>query len=101
MELKRIQEKAADWFEWHGLDHSTVTTVSACIFAAEIAKEVEADMREKLAFAEGRLATLDSIRRERDALREAIRLTLEENGHLPDGDVCTLIRLKTALQPNT
>jgi len=27
-------------------------------------------------------------------------LTLEENAHLADGDVCTLIRLKTALQPN-
>ena len=31
---------------------------------------------------------------------EAIRLTLEENAHLADGDVCTLSRLKTALQPN-
>jgi len=30
---------------------------------------------------------------------EAIRLTLEENAHLADGDVCTLSRLKTALQP--
>src|SRR3989304_5349122 len=30
-------------------------------------------------------------------LAEAIRLTLDENGHLADGDVCTLKRLKDAL----
>jgi len=48
-------------------------------------------------------AGADAMRDLRDqcgALREAIRLTLEENAHLADGDVCTLIRLKTALQPN-
>lgn len=32
-----------------------------------------------------------------DELAEAIRLTLDENGHLADGDVCTLKRLKDAL----
>lgn len=35
--------------------------------------------------------------RQRDELAEAIRLTLDENGHLADGDVCTLKRLKDAL----
>ena len=34
---------------------------------------------------------------QRDDLAEAIRLTLDENGHLADGDVCTLKRLKDAL----
>jgi hypothetical protein len=34
-------------------------------------------------------------------LRDAVRQTLEENAHLADGDVCTLERLKSALQPNT
>ena len=32
-------------------------------------------------------------------LREAILETLEENGHLADGDNCTLIKLKLAM-PN-
>jgi len=44
--------------------------------------------------------------RRRDAeiamLRLAIQKTLDENGHLADGDNCTLIRLKRALEtPNT
>ncbi len=30
-------------------------------------------------------------------LHEAIRLTLEENRHLADGDDCTLLRLKKAI----
>lgn len=34
-------------------------------------------------------------------MRAAIRQTLEENGHLADGDNCTLILLKRALEaPN-
>ncbi len=34
-------------------------------------------------------------------LRLAIQKTLDENGHLADGDNCTLIRLKLALEtPN-
>ena len=43
---------------------------------------------------------LRQARAESERLREAIRLTLEENLHLADGDVCTLIRLKVALRPN-
>ena len=35
-----------------------------------------------------------------ERLRHEITLTLEENGHLADGDVCTLIRLKNALRSN-
>jgi len=31
---------------------------------------------------------------------EAIRLTLEENAHLADGDVCTLSRMKDAMRHN-
>lgn len=33
-------------------------------------------------------------------LRAAVRRTIDENLHLADGDVCTLIHLKRALQPN-
>lgn len=32
-----------------------------------------------------------------DALEQAIRETIEDNLHLADGDVCTLIKLKRAL----
>lgn len=32
-----------------------------------------------------------------DRLRAAIRLTLDKNAHLADGDVCTLLALKRAL----
>lgn len=35
-----------------------------------------------------------------DRLRKAIQQTLDENGHLADGDNCTLIALKRALVPN-
>jgi hypothetical protein len=43
-------------------------------------------------------ATLRELRR----LESEVRLTLEENAHLADGDNCTLIRLKRAilLEPN-
>ena len=54
-------------------------------------------------YEDGVKAGAEAMRDGRDqcgALREAIRLTLEENAHLADGDVCTLSRLKTALQPN-
>lgn len=40
---------------------------------------------------------LVTARRERDVLAAAIRQTLNENGHLADGDVCTLKVLKDAL----
>ena len=35
-----------------------------------------------------------------ERLNEAIRLTLEENCHLADGDNCTLLRLKRAYAQN-
>lgn len=84
LKLKQVQEKAENWFEWPDSDRSAVTTTSACLFAMEVSADAMRDLRDQCA-----------------ALREAIRLTLEENAHLADGDVCTLSRLKTALQPNT
>lgn len=41
--------------------------------------------------------TITQLAAERAELAEAIRLTLDENGHLADGDVCTLKRLKDAI----
>lgn len=37
------------------------------------------------------------LERQRDELRDAIRLTLEENRYLADGENCTLRRLKDAI----
>jgi hypothetical protein len=39
----------------------------------------------------------ETVAQQRNDLVEAIRQTLDENGHLADGDVCTLKRLKDAL----
>lgn len=44
------------------------------------------------------LAALEKARSERDELREVIRETIKENLHLADGDVCTLKRLKDAIE---
>ena len=39
--------------------------------------------------------------RQRDALLEAATKTIEENGHLADGEVCTLIHLKRGIESAT
>lgn len=39
-----------------------------------------------------------SLRTQRDYLLSAAKRTLDENGHLADGDVCTLIVLKRAVE---
>lgn len=53
------------------------------------------------AYAAERIETLTlhlaNVQHECDKLESAIRETLEENLHLADGDVCTLIKLKRAI----
>ena len=39
--------------------------------------------------------------RQRDVLLEAAIKTIEENGHLADGEVCTLIHLKRGIESAT
>jgi len=39
----------------------------------------------------------ETLELESDRLRTAIQQTLDENGHLADGEICTLILLKQAL----
>lgn len=51
-----------------------------------------------MTIADGISGELIAARRERDELAAAIRQTLDENGHLADGDVCTLKVLKDALE---
>ena len=47
---------------------------------------------------EGRDAKIAQLQSENERMRAAIKETLEENGHLADGDVCTLLKLKQALE---
>lgn len=42
----------------------------------------------------------DNWKRRAVAYEQAIRETLEENGHLADGENCTLIKLKRVLSAN-
>ena len=44
--------------------------------------------------------TIKQLKEENRTLLEAIQMTLDENKHLADGEVCTLIRLKRVLPPN-
>ena len=41
---------------------------------------------------------IDRLRKQRDFLLSAARRTLAENAHLADGDVCTLLALKRAVE---
>lgn len=41
---------------------------------------------------------IDNLRSENKRLKAGIKKTLRDNGHLADGDVCTLIDLKNALK---
>ena len=47
---------------------------------------------------EGRDAKIAQLQSENERMRAAIKETLEENGHLADGAVCTLLKLKQALE---
>lgn len=42
--------------------------------------------------------TVEELHDECMVLRQAIRQTLDENGHLADGEVCTLLPLKLVLR---
>ncbi len=42
--------------------------------------------------------TVEELHDENMILRQAIKQTLDDNGHLADGEVCTLLPLKLALR---
>lgn len=52
----------------------------------------------KLARYDDLASTVEELHDENMLLRQAIKQTLEENGHLTDSENCTLILLKRALQ---
>lgn len=64
-----IDEEFEKFIEFPGESKTYVTSVSAKLFAKHCVAQMEA----------------------------AIRETIEENLHLADGDVCTLIKLKRAI----
>lgn len=69
-------------------------------------QEFESDIRRRVNPAYVDVRGTESYERaallgEIDRLRAAIRQTLDENGHLADGDNCTLITLKRALNIQT
>ena len=60
-----------------------------------------AAMQEAVSKAQWQAHELNKLSAENERLRDAIRKTLDENGHLADGENCTLIVLKRALMtPN-
>lgn len=75
IDKNKIREEADHFFEWpESAPHRlTVSTTSAILFAEYIAEKATKEMR------------------------EAIEKTIEENLHLADGEVCTLIHLKRAI----
>ena len=76
-----IDLEADRFFDWEGCSNQAiVTTTSAKLFAEHIAKLYCAQQDKRI-----------------DDLERAIKDTLEENGHLADGDNCTLITLKRAV----
>lgn len=104
MRFGRVADLAKEHFKWDGFntpDQPIITATDACIFA-EKAVEIETKyLQEQWVEAVANCAIVTRDRRELMELRDAVRQTLEENAHLADGDNCTLIRLKYALQPNT
>lgn len=70
--------------------------------SATITKEFESDIRSRVNPRYANQRGTESYERaallaEIDRLRAAIRQTLDDNGHLADGENCTLIVLKCAL----
>lgn len=102
---------AGNWLGWYR-DRSPADTdddrMSALIDAAFAAGSALLDQMqaappecqteaEKTAYAFGWWRAMEAMTRENGRLRAAIQQTLDENGHLADGDVCTLRVLKDAL----
>lgn len=76
MNLSKIEEKAESFFEFPTDNKDHVTTTSAILFAWHCCELLENEI---------------------DRLRGHIIDCLNENGHLADGECCTLIELKRAV----
>lgn len=110
MTFEQLQKKADSFFEFPTVNKNHVTTTSAVLFALECVKEaiagrtychsdaqVEDDYNKLCDEARWQGAELCAAKIRITELETAIVKTLNENSHLADGDVCTLIDLKRVM----
>ena len=66
--------------------------------AANVLRRQAHELERLLAAQEELLGEVARLRTQRDDILAAARRTLDENGHLADGEICTLIVLKRAVE---
>jgi FtsZ-binding cell division protein ZapB len=107
--LEERVDAAIDAIDYYGLAINDNNTEDKRL------KQLIRDMQERIADLEKKLKNAWNVvesgqeihdknvklEQENTKLRTAISKTLEENGHLADGDVCTLIELKRAINYDT
>jgi hypothetical protein len=96
MGLEELRIEAEKFFEWPGDTKDHVTLTSALLFAKLMMKK-ERDSLARASPCE-RICQQVAYNAEIKRLRKAMQQTIEENPHLADGDDCTLIKLKIAIQ---
>lgn len=89
-DLDAIRAKAETFFEWPD-DCRDVVTLTSCLLFAQACVEDWQKRHNYLA------ETIGTITAENARLRQAIEKTIADNLHLADGEVCTLIDLKRAV----
>lgn len=94
--LEELRIEAEKFFEWPGDTKTDVTLTSALLFA-QIMMQKERKKLTRAAPCE-RVCQQVAYNAEIKRLRKAIQQTIEQNPHLADGDDCTLIKLKIAIQ---
>lgn len=112
MTLEEIKAKSDTFFEWpNNKDRNYITYTSAMLFARDCCKDVEAANENLEKLCDKRQRTIDKqLQRHQEftalhnekldriaELEAAIVACLNENGHLADGENCTLICLKRAM----
>ena len=96
MGLEELKMEAEKFFEWPSDTKDHVTLTSALLFA-QLMTLKEQNKLKRAAPCE-RICQQVAYNAEIKRLRKAMQQTIEENGHLADGDDCTLIKLKIAIQ---
>lgn len=93
-DLDALRDKAETFFEWPDdageKPRDYVTFTSCLLFARDCVNDWQAKHQDIL-------ATFETIAAENIRLRQAIEKTIADNLHLADGEVCTLIDLKRAV----
>jgi len=95
MTLDELRKEAEKFYEWPSDTKDHVTLTSSLIFA-QVMIQKESNRLKRPAPCE-RFCEQIAFNAERKRLERAIRETIEENLHLADGENCTLIKLKRAI----